>query len=357
MVNTMPNPIKPHYIAYFDILGYKDFFDHQPEKVEGFLASIHRAVHYAIGYIQKFHESPIMSQIANTDYKIKIFSDNFLICLETTEMMNESVRLLTLIQSIAEIQSMLISEYGLFVRGVITKGDISFNDDYVFGQGLIDAVYLEGKVAKYPRIIVSEELVKYLMENHLYTQEETNKALDIEQRSKNGENISQEDREFYFQMRNQAIMQSFILQGANTLLFKWPDENWIVSYLQRVNVTEMLGTDILNSLLQAIQTVSPTDYQMISTQSKGLDTLLEQHKMRVEEQLIKFGNNKDIEIKDFAKADEREYVLRKYIWSMTYHNLVCDAYKKTQYKILTECNCDVRFIKTIIKVQNDEHKE
>ena len=42
---------------------------------------------------------------------------------------------------------------------------------------------------------------------------------------------------------------------------------------------------------------------------------------------------------------------------MTYHNLVCDAYKKAQYKIYTECNCDVRFLKTIIKVQNDEHKE
>ena len=81
MVNNTPNPIKEYYIAYFDILGYKDFFDKHPDKVEGFLADIHHAVQYAEDYIQSFHQSPIMSQIAKADYKIKVFSDNFMMCL------------------------------------------------------------------------------------------------------------------------------------------------------------------------------------------------------------------------------------------------------------------------------------
>ena len=29
-------PLKKYYIAYFDVLGYKDFFKTQPDKVETF---------------------------------------------------------------------------------------------------------------------------------------------------------------------------------------------------------------------------------------------------------------------------------------------------------------------------------
>ena len=44
VANSEPNPIKEYYIAYFDILGYKEFFETQPEKVAGFLQIIHEAI-------------------------------------------------------------------------------------------------------------------------------------------------------------------------------------------------------------------------------------------------------------------------------------------------------------------------
>ena len=357
MVNTTPNPIKAHYIAYFDILGYKDFFANQPEKAEEFLNVIHQAVNQALASVQALHQSPMISQIAKMVFKIKVFSDNFLICLETTETENDPVRLLTLIQTVADIQIALINDYGLFVRGCIIKGDISFNDDYVFGKGLIDAVYFEGKVAKYPRIIISRDIVEVLTANNLYNQEDVNWMNSMGERIKNNETVSDEEQKRIFDLYHKSQFVYFIMQATNTLISQWPDENWFVSYLQRVKATEFVDKDLLNVILQTIQMVSPSDYQTILKPSMEFDSILKQHKKRVEEQLIKFGNNKDIEIKDSAKADEREKVLRKYIWSMTYHNLVCDAYKKAQYKIYTECNCDVRFLKTIIKVQNDEHKE
>lgn len=37
-------PIKEYYIAYFDLLGYKDFFRNCPDKVGDFLQIIHDAV-------------------------------------------------------------------------------------------------------------------------------------------------------------------------------------------------------------------------------------------------------------------------------------------------------------------------
>ena len=37
MEKKNPNPIKSYYIAYFDILGYKEFFQDNPDKVSSFL--------------------------------------------------------------------------------------------------------------------------------------------------------------------------------------------------------------------------------------------------------------------------------------------------------------------------------
>ena len=37
-------PIKEYYIAYFDLLGYKKFFQNNPDKIEYFLQIIHTAI-------------------------------------------------------------------------------------------------------------------------------------------------------------------------------------------------------------------------------------------------------------------------------------------------------------------------
>ena len=41
---SSPNPIKEYYIAYFDILGYRQFFMDAPEQAENLLANIHNAI-------------------------------------------------------------------------------------------------------------------------------------------------------------------------------------------------------------------------------------------------------------------------------------------------------------------------
>ena len=44
VVNNEPNPIKKYYIAYFDILGYKAYFQENGDKVPAFLNMIHTAM-------------------------------------------------------------------------------------------------------------------------------------------------------------------------------------------------------------------------------------------------------------------------------------------------------------------------
>ncbi|MBR5717520.1 MAG: hypothetical protein IKX16_00700, partial [Clostridia bacterium] len=132
MASTEPSPIREHYIAYMDLLGYKNFFQENPDRVPEFLDSIHAAIETAQAYISQLNISPLLSA-SKMEFKTKIFSDNILICLEAINDELYKPRLLALLKLSADIQRNFITRYGLFLRGGITKGAISFNDDYVFG--------------------------------------------------------------------------------------------------------------------------------------------------------------------------------------------------------------------------------
>lgn len=354
MVSSMPNPIKEYYIAYFDILGYKAFFEEQPEKVPELLNSVHDVIRRTKNHIGAANQSPIMSGIGEINILTKVFSDNFLMCMEVTNGQLEQIRLLAFIQIIADIQRGFVAEYGLFVRGCLLKGELSFNNDYVFGKGLIDAVDMEEKVAIYPRIVIDDDLVTFVQDNPLYTQEDFSRAVEIGQRLEKKEEVTADEQTFYMQMCSKVFILQILERAKGILITKWPDGHWIICYLNQVGVSYLFGEAAKDSLLQLIQSVSPADYELASQPQQDFDAVLSLHKARVEEKLRKYGSNKDIEIKKVKDAEVREKVLRKYIWVMAFHNLICDFYQKQKYKIFTSCNCDTRFLKMTIEVQGNE---
>lgn len=68
----------------------------------------------------------------------------------------------TLIANLAYVGAILF-EKGILIRGGLTIGDIIHESNgVVFGQGLIDAVMLETKNAKSPRIVLSDKLITEL---------------------------------------------------------------------------------------------------------------------------------------------------------------------------------------------------
>ena len=68
----------------------------------------------------------------------------------------------TLIVNLAYIGAILF-EKGIIFRGGLTIGNIIHHENgTVFGQGLIDAYLLESNNARYPRIILSDRLIKEL---------------------------------------------------------------------------------------------------------------------------------------------------------------------------------------------------
>lgn len=141
-------PLKDYYICYFDILGYKDYMDKNPEKHKQFLINVMLAdedVQSVLRYDGK----------ENVGYRA--YSDNFLLYIEKDLMTAKEA--LTLMSKITrKIQARFLMEHRIVVRGGITMGEFFVNDRIVFGQGLIAAVELESKQAIYPRIVLDKKV-------------------------------------------------------------------------------------------------------------------------------------------------------------------------------------------------------
>ncbi|MDE6832769.1 MAG: hypothetical protein K2J39_00760 [Ruminococcus sp.] len=350
MNNPTPNPIKEYYIAYFDTLGYQVFFKETPEKALEFLNTIHSVITNTINYVQSFNDSPLVSQLANMHIQYKIFSDNILLCIEVgNDVEKEKLRVLTFMDIISEIQRKFITEYGLFLRGGFTKGTTSINDDYIFGEGLIEAVKIEESTS-HPRIAISDKIINFLLQIQLYTSEEADKGISIENRIKNGENVSNDDMMFYqrmVQMGNQEFLEHNI---CSNLLYKCDDDVWCLSYLYCLDVRSYIPEQTLEQVLEIMKQVLPTDYEKIPKKFPNIDSILDAHRRIVEQKLVKYSNYTEFNTNDIKRFEAQEKVLKKYVWSMVYHNHMCDRYNKTEHRIRSQGNCERRYMKLVIHV-------
>lgn len=91
---------------------------------------------------------------------VTAFSDNIVVSVRVEDNINEMTS--TLITHLAYIGAVLL-EKGILFRGGLTVGNLIHNNNgIVFGQGLIDAYKLESCNAKFPRIILSDNLLNEL---------------------------------------------------------------------------------------------------------------------------------------------------------------------------------------------------
>ncbi len=356
MSNQTPNPIKECYIAYFDTLGYQAFFNESPEKAQDFLNIIHSVVSKTQSSVEQFNSSPLVSQFANLHIQSKIFSDNILLCIDAgSDIIKEKSRIITFMGIVSEIQRKFITEYGLFLRGGFTKGTLSFNDDYIFGEGLIEAVKMEESTS-YPRIAVSDKVISFLEKIQLYSQEEADRAISIENRSKNGEQVSDEDYNFYQKMLYYANQESLAQKICMNVLHKCADDVWCLSYLYCLDIRSYIPEQALGPALEMIKQISPTDYERMPKTFPNIDAILDTHKHIVEQKLIKYSNYTSFDTNDIKRFEAQEKVLKKYVWSMGYHNYMCNCYNKPEHYINTQGNCEQRHMKLVIFVLDKNGK-
>ena len=145
------------FIIYFDILGYKDFFEDKENDI----------IHFLNDNLSLFEDTKNVLKEDRWGFIIsyKTFSDNCIISIESNEL-SEIEIFIKIIRMVADLQLKFLRDYKIAIRGAITKGSIYIDDKLVFGSGLINAVKLENNEAQYPRIIIDKDNVNIDLEKH-----------------------------------------------------------------------------------------------------------------------------------------------------------------------------------------------
>jgi len=351
---SKPNKLKEYYIAYFDILGYKDFFEKNPSKAEDFFCMIHSVVNKTM---DSFIPNPCISflkDIFNYEIEIKIFSDNFLICMEVKDHRFEKARIVSLLMTLSNIQRGFINEYGLFVRGGICIGRISFNKDYVFGEGIIKVVKMEEN-AKYPRIVVDQSVIDKVVKLRLISEDDIERGLKIEKMlSDSSIVVSDDERNEYFNIKFLLKMNSVIDKILCELLYRYYDNDVALSYMANINFALLMNSEDITYFIELIKSKIPfsDEFSTLKLRNYIFEDGFESHRNRIIEKINEYGS---YDWNDLDKdAINKERVLKKYIYSMKYHNDMCDKYSVPQFFINSEANIDAKYMLLTVKVLDGE---
>lgn len=348
-----PSQIREYYIAYVDILGYKEFFKSHKDDIPNLLERVNKAIADTKDGIETFNSLVPSGITMETMILSKMFSDNILLCIEASGFPLEQARILLLLQTVANIQRDFVNRYGLFLRGGVTKGELSFNDDYVFGQGLITAVGLEEKVSIYPRIVIDDSIMRAFDMEALFPVKDLERANDIERRVQAGESISDDDMSFYSDSSSRIALAKYMGYAIKNLAQRWDDGHIFVNYLKIINAREMYGNQLFDQFYSMLYPGRSLDDGFYYQSDIEQESILSLHKRQVEKQLRLYGHNNDIDSSSKnaeSEAAVREHVLKKYIWLMAYHNRVCVFTANTSHFINTECNCDSRYLRMVVNV-------
>lgn len=134
-----------HFVAFIDILGFSAM-------VQSDCESFAPPKYLELLYSAHVRANALFSK--DLDATLIQFSDS--IVLSRPFEMSELKRFL---ETIAKWQRMLLMD-GLLCRGGITFGKHFSKEKFLFSKAMIDAYHLESAKARYPRIIISEDLLQ-----------------------------------------------------------------------------------------------------------------------------------------------------------------------------------------------------
>lgn len=146
----MPNEYVNSYIAFLDILGFKELVrSHTCPEIVKIFDEIN--TQYLIT-CDETHQ-PLVSL---DNVHLKVMSDS--ICLYIPTSVDNSLPVLVGLCAYLQVRLWRL-ERPILVRGGIVQGNIYANGDVTFGTGLTNAYLLEERNAKVPRIIITKETI------------------------------------------------------------------------------------------------------------------------------------------------------------------------------------------------------
>ncbi|HFK5562822.1 hypothetical protein CMT91_13680 [Elizabethkingia anophelis] len=133
-----------HFLAFLDILGYSNMVKSDLEGPSGEEKYFDK--------LFKLHKETTKLEYEDLDFNLIQFSDSIIISAPyKPETFHGFTKL------IAEYQFKLLLN-DIPIRGGITFGKHFYKEDFLFSSALIDAYNIENRLARFPRIIVSDDL-------------------------------------------------------------------------------------------------------------------------------------------------------------------------------------------------------
>ena len=159
LMDTADVKVTPHIVVYIDFLGTGDKI--QKENGEPALNEIYEIYHSALRYKQRKK-----TELDFQKLKVKVFSDNILIAIPSPAI-NDLTSLQTILSFAASIQLKAFIEYNWLIRGGVSYGYLYLDEVFVWGDALLDAYRIESTVAKYPRIVISGDIISELDDENI----------------------------------------------------------------------------------------------------------------------------------------------------------------------------------------------
>ena len=291
-----------YYVAYFDVLGYKEAFKKSEDVSAKLIESIKSSIDLMKQIVSIINAPSDESIDKKTDIEYKIFSDNILICYKKTTSSVSAIFLVSFLRLIATIQRIFFEGYHLIVRGGITKGPLYLTNDFVGGKALIDAVGLENTTV-YPRIIVADCILN-----------------DLNSEIQND-------------------LQKYIIDAScRDLLIKNADNKSFLNYIVALNPWIWFPQNTLQP--ESIESFEEFEKNVRDGRQrkpiynpeclKEIFVVLKKHKNFVEEKVSEFSQSLNNE----AEEAIRLKILKKYLWLVSFHNKICEElYKMPDLKI------------------------
>lgn len=141
-----------YIVAHIDILGTSEKIRNDiNNKHFELLKSIYEETNFNIQIINGCnYESEESSLI-----EFKIFSDNILVFQKVVNDYTQEAD--AILNWIAFFQASALAK-GILTRGGIAHGEFHYDENFVYGKALLEAVYLEENCAIYPRVIFSPDI-------------------------------------------------------------------------------------------------------------------------------------------------------------------------------------------------------
>jgi hypothetical protein len=139
------------YVAYLDVLGFKEMVYSDNEEDKERLQAYFSIVDYFREAIKQIPEKSKIKIMAVSDSIILSMPEN---AERSTEQLTHFCIIIGLIQSHLAMSN-------VWLRGAVTIGKIAHRpkETFILGPAYIEAYELEGKVAKYPRVILDSSLI------------------------------------------------------------------------------------------------------------------------------------------------------------------------------------------------------